>query len=45
MHLFHAKYSTNIFTYLCTKLVYLKSAKLEQLILHINCTEVLLKSN
>ncbi len=28
-----------------TKLVYLKSAKLEQLILHFNCAEVVLKSN
>ncbi len=32
----------------CTKLVYLKSAKLEQLIfylMHLNCVEVVLKSN
>ncbi len=28
-----------------TKLLYLKSAKLEQLILHFNCVEVVLKSN
>ncbi len=59
-HFFHTKCTTNTFIFyvlnkntlqlyfLYTKLVYFKSAKLEQLILylmHFNCAEVVLKSN